>query len=153
MRGHISEVEFEHYIQGRMTAESREQIELHLIECEACLRQFIEVETAMNLALPLPDMNVLEDRVISQLAREHPASSPSRRIRWSVCPAVHYFIAASITLFLLSNGTFSDIAEKLAELEQREAAESWSDQMVNKAGTWLDELKESRFREAGVDHE
>jgi len=152
MRGHISDVEFQHYILGKMTAESREHIDLHLIECEACLQQFIEIETTtMNRELPLPDMNLLEDRVISRLSNEHPASS--RRIGLLEMPAVHYAIAASITLFLFSNGTFADIAGKLAELEQHEAVESWSDQMVSKAGLWLDKLKETRFREAGAEDE
>lgn len=159
LMGHMSADQMEDYIRGRMSGQARGLAEMHLENCDHCIQLFMTVESRCSGEVPLPDMKLLEQRVIAQLS-ERP--TPPRRSYWLQRSAVQYAIAASITLLLLGSGTFTSFAEKLARMEwdamvsqqqqaqvppapQRTEPESWSDQWVDKTGFWLDGLKAARF--------
>lgn len=75
-------------------------------------------------------------------------------------PAVQYAIAASITLLLLASGALAEFTrglEKLGESHTAKPAQtdidiawnnqpSWSDQLVDRTGNWLDGIQASRFK-------
>lgn len=78
----------------------------------------------------LPDMAVLEERIVARLLQEErdelasrraqslytaAQEKPYRRQTWLQHPVTHCTIAASITLLLLGSGTFGAISEKLAQ--------------------------------------
>lgn len=83
---------------------------------------------------------------------------PKRRGSWLQHPVTHYTLAASITLLLMATGALTGFTEKLQHLEQREpesqtiGAEwmssdpSWSDRLVDKAGSFLDGVQAWRFK-------
>lgn len=123
--------------------------------------------------MEMPDMARIEDRVIAELLATAPAQAkdslrvpietapvrrPKRRGSWLQHPAAHYTIAASITLLLMATGALTGFSEKLQQLEETEpeahtigaewtpSEPSWSDQLVDKAGGFFDDVQAWRFK-------
>ncbi|MGO4541458.1 zf-HC2 domain-containing protein [Paenibacillus sp. 2TAB19] len=169
---HVAEPTMRSYVEHRLSEQERELVDGHLAECEHCLQRFMDAAQATHAEseLLLPDMDILEQRVIAQLHAESEAaaavkavqSSPrhARRRSWLQHPVAQYMIAASITLLLLGTGTFAGLSDKLSRLDQEAViqppqatehlpslpSESWSDRMVDRTGSWLDGIRESRYR-------
>lgn len=160
---HITHTMMERYVLGQLSEDERERIDEHLLTCDRCLQQLMEAEPLLDPQVQLSetDLHRLEERVISKLHadRKKPVRHP---VRWLQRASVQYAIAASITLILFISGAFSNVALKLAELEMRAAVEqrssqhpstilnpasqeSWSEQLINRTGDWLDRLKAYRF--------
>jgi anti-sigma factor RsiW len=115
---------------------------------------------------------LVSEQVLQSEQAEQPiktsAKKPHRLYQWLQHPATHYTIAASITLLLLASGTFASFSQKLAQLDVNlnvnvnvnvkpaeppkqpesttERSESWSDKMVDQTGSWLDGLRETRYK-------
>lgn len=143
----INSDQMKRYVLGLLPEDEQLQIEQQIQASDACLELFmamvetVEVEAALTLdeTKPLsPDMERLEQRVVSQLLSEQKAMVPIelvqkeklsqapkqvaheksyRRTTWLQHPATHYTIAASITLLLLGSGTFSSFSQKLAQID------------------------------------
>ncbi|WP_138756116.1 zf-HC2 domain-containing protein [Paenibacillus sinopodophylli] len=185
---HLSQGPMILYIADKLTDIERSEIELHMEACEHCLQMFMtELEaseteeqgaasgdTGLSQVM-LPDMNLMEKRIVSLLLGEQqqdeavePILSTARQEKrpklrsWLQHPVAHYTIAASITLLLLFSGTFSSFSQRLAQFDMDENAqqatkpqpntgkdnhsESWSNRLVDQTGTWLDGLKAARFK-------
>lgn len=132
------------YVRGLLPEGERIQVEQQIEASDACLELFIAAvesegadaaQTVQNPKMLLPDMELLEERVVSQLMAEQQQqkldradgirSVPTiveqeksfRRSSWMQHPATHYTVAASITLLLLGSGTFVSFSQKLAQLD------------------------------------
>ncbi|WP_424769092.1 hypothetical protein [Paenibacillus sp. sgz302251] len=178
-KAHISKEQLERYLRDLLPEQERAQIDHDLAQCEECLQLFlsvVEADMAGNNGMPqqMPDMDLLEQRVVSQLMNEQQAmarpnanpsvaaahAKPSRRRSWLQHPVAHYTIAASITLLLLGSGAFAALSERLAEqdlyaglqqepesaLPETSQTESWSEKVVNQTGSWLEGLQAARFK-------
>ncbi|CAM4520921.1 putative ribosomally synthesized peptide with SipW-like signal peptide [Paenibacillus endophyticus] len=186
---HIAQDRMILYVKDKLTGVERSEAERHLAGCDLCLQLLMdaiawseEEELSASFAensssrLILPDMALLEQRVVGQLMEElrqeavaskrHVSESKlekAPRLRtWLQHPITHYTIAASITLLLLISGTFASFSQKLVQHDLNENrqpivepkpdeddnkySESWSDQIVNQTGSWLDSLKATRFK-------
>lgn len=123
--------------------------------------------------VPLPDLQAMEDRVIAELKQAELAKPPmslrstlqskpaaARRVSWIQRPVAQYTIAASITLLLLASGALAGFSQSLEKLDESRVAmpsqsdidnawsnePSWSEQLVNRTGSWLDGIQASRFK-------
>lgn len=177
---HITPNQMNEYVNNRLPEAERAQVELELAACETCLELFIGSMSGSEAELqpPMPDFDLMEQRVVAQLVSgqkllrpmqsdqvetdKQIQESPARVRTWLQHPVTHYAVAASITLLLLASGTFSSFSEKLVQRDLNENkqltmrpspseasarhSESWSDRIVNQTGSWLDGLKESRFK-------
>lgn len=176
---HITPDLMNEYVKNRLPETERALVEQELSACEVCLELFIGSmnDSEAELQQPLPDFDLLEQRVVAQLASEQEflriqsdqvetvkrnQESPSRVRTWLQHPVTHYTVAASITLLLLASGTFSTFSEKLVQHDMNEnkqytmrpnlpeasdrQKESWSDRIVDQTGSWLDGLRESRYK-------
>lgn len=142
---HISSDQMDHYVRNLLTEQERDWAERHLAVCDTCLELFaaavesVEAGTvvggsaAYEPSITMPDMELLEQRVVTQLISEltpddhHVEQAyattivvqerPYRRSSWLQHPVTHYTIAASITLLLLGSGTFASFSQKLAQHE------------------------------------
>ena len=129
---HVSPDQMLRYVSDSQTGAGRMQVEQHLAACDSCLQLFIAVMESNEAEpmLPMPDMELMEERVVAQLISEqilhHEAEhqmkhgmrqEKPRRYTWLQHPAAHYTIAASITLLLMVSGTFASFSQKLAELD------------------------------------
>ncbi|MEV5026368.1 zf-HC2 domain-containing protein [Paenibacillus sp. LPE1-1-1.1] len=146
---HIPQHRMNQYVNDSLTEIERAEVERHLDGCDFCLGLFMaamassEGEEHSSLyggdsktsRIPLPDMALLEQRVVGQLLSEqelHEAKAeapglsaakhekPPRLRTWLQHPVTHYTIAASITLLLLFSGTFATFSQKLAQLDMNE---------------------------------
>lgn len=141
---HISSDQMDHYVRNLLTEQERDWAGRHLAACDACLQLFmaavesvedeaVEDGTLREPSIAMPDMELLGQRVVTQLISEltpddqqHEQLSattivvqerPYRRGSWLQHPVTHYTIAASITLLLLGSGTFASFSQKLAQHE------------------------------------
>ncbi|MDQ8737548.1 zf-HC2 domain-containing protein [Paenibacillus sp. LHD-38] len=149
--GHIPQDLMSRYVNDRLAETERAGIEQHLTGCDFCLNLFMaaiassedEEHSSFYVGdsesrIPLPDMVLLEQRVVGQLKsvqelHETKAAAPSLsaskhekppRLRtWLQHPVTHYTIAASITLLLLVSGTFTSFSQKLAQMDMNENME------------------------------
>jgi hypothetical protein len=85
------------------------------------------------------------------------AYQPKRRGSWLQHPAMQYTLAASITLLLIATGALTGFSEKLQNLEEIEpeaqtigaewrSEASWSERLVDKAGSFFDDVQAWRFK-------
>lgn len=164
--GHLTIEQWRSYIHNEMTLSEREKADQELAVCEDCLQLLMialeESEHSEEPSLPemkMPDMIRIEDRVITELSKPPMiVRQPKRRGSWLQHPATHYTLAASITLLLMATGALTGFSEKLQHLEEMEpeahtiGAEwtpsdpSWSDQLVDKAGSFFDDVQAWRFK-------
>jgi hypothetical protein len=75
-------------------------------------------------------------------------------------PVVQYTIAASVTLLLLASGALADFTRGLEKLDESQLAmpaqpdaenawrvePTWSDELVQRTGSWLEGIQASRFK-------
>jgi hypothetical protein len=121
---------------------------------------------------PLPDLQAMEDRVIAELMLAESSKPPvlrrpailsksdAKRVSWIQRSGWQYTIAASITLLLLASGALAGFSQSLEKLDESKLAmpsqseidnawsnqPSWSEQLVNRTGGWLDGIQASRFK-------
>ncbi|OBR67820.1 hypothetical protein A7K91_08830 [Paenibacillus oryzae] len=141
-RGYPDMAELEEKVLGKLTEEHQSRAAL-----------------AASL-LPASD-SACED--MEELLSTHtsPKASQKLRSRFSLLrnPVVQYAVAASITLLLMTSGILGGVAGELMKLDEsrqeempyladepRELEPTWSERMMNRAGTWLDGLQETRFK-------
>ncbi|MGO4549032.1 zf-HC2 domain-containing protein [Paenibacillus sp. 2TAB23] len=145
---HIAQDQMILYVKDMLTGVERSEAEQHLAGCDLCLKLLMdaiawseEEELSASFAedsvsrLILPDMALLEQRVVGQLMEElrQEEAVPSKqdsseaklekapRLRtWLQHPVTHYTIAASITLLLLISGTFASFSQKLVQHDLNE---------------------------------
>jgi hypothetical protein len=145
---HIPQHRMNQYVNDSLTEIDRAEVERHLDGCDFCLGLFMAAMASpgdegsisfqggdSESRIPLPDMALLEQRVIGLLMSEQglhdaeasapgiPAAKqekPPRLRTWLQHPVTHYTIAASITLLLLFSGTFATFSQKLAQLDMNE---------------------------------
>lgn len=114
-------------------------------------------------AAPMPEAPQSAPSVQSDnsAAASYQQRKTARRRSWLHHPVAHYTIAASITVMLIGSGTFAGLAEKFQQLDDRTheqppyaavpdwespPEQSWSDRMIDRAGSWLDGLQAARFK-------
>jgi hypothetical protein len=167
---HISAEVMQGYVSGTIGESDRQRVDAELLHCEQCLGLLMSIMegewsggAAEERGLPLPNLQAMEDRVIAELNKPNPQSqskSEVHRVSWIQRPAWQYTIAASITLLLLASGTLAGFSQSLERLDESRVAmpsqsdidkawseaPSWSEQLVNRTGSWLDGIQASRFK-------
>ncbi|WP_128894804.1 zf-HC2 domain-containing protein [Longirhabdus pacifica] len=139
MKKHYSESEFQHYIHHQLSIEQREQIEAHLYDCDSCLSLYtacVEKSMQSSIAMDLPSIQKIESIIEVEMNKQE--VDIKRRKRFAF---VHYVIAASITMALLSSGVFefmfqqtSQIQHTITTLNQSSHIERWTNDFSN----WVD---------------
>lgn len=108
---HYNRGEWISYIENLSEIAETEQMEEHLISCEACLKQFVEIleekEAAEKTIIPLnfaaEVMNIIEGTEIKQKSKVY---SKGKIL-------VYYTCAACITLFLMGSGAFTLMSKSI----------------------------------------
>lgn len=109
---------------------------------------------------PAPELKEAHRETQQEKEKQEQMHPRRERGSWLQHPAVHYTIAASITLMLLATGALTSFSESLQQLQEKDrnnippqhvGAEwmtepTWSDRLVDQAGNWLDGIQSWRFK-------
>ncbi|RRJ66280.1 hypothetical protein EHV15_27715 [Paenibacillus oralis] len=133
------------YIHGNVEGGTAERMEALLLGDEAAFAAYAEALSTLEPVLPKPeDEDAFMQGVLAALPETELRRNEDRhRKRWSGHPLVHYVIAASVTVLLLSGGFFDRLAagaNYMMDLNRSQDA-SISRQMMDAASGWLDKWK------------
>lgn len=137
---HFSKRKWKDYVQNRISAPEREVMDRHLYSCESCLKWFMEcVEQHMPPVVHTP---VDEEKMVRIIHEERRQTGQTNQ-RWSQQRMWQYFIAAGITIVLMSGGVFDTVVTSVSKWEEqtvRSRDSVISDTLMNKTVAMLDEL-------------
>ncbi|XEC95366.1 hypothetical protein AB6A23_01950 [Paenibacillus tarimensis] len=140
------------YADDAVAEKEREEAETHLYTCDRCLRLYMQAVQANETIELLTDENALEltERIMADpVIRTLPPlrSGTAKRIERGRT-AVHYAIAACLTLLLMSAGVFQELVAHTGEFRNDAGSLNWerdvslTDRMMEKTSGWLDDWKE-----------
>ncbi len=138
------------YILDSLTEIERTEFEDHAFACDHCLVEYVNCIEAEGYPLPiLSNEEQFTEQIMSKIAKRDNTSTTASTTAWvrrksRLLPLVHYGIAASITLLLMTSGVFQGITRLASTIEEAPKQEepSISHNVMNKALQWinLDEL-------------
>lgn len=164
---HMSQAQMNHYILNQLEQSERNEIEAHLYTCDVCLEQYMNGLEQLQQQLPnLPSNHGFAEKIIQQLSlptqsieqlsletkKEPPSlvpSAPKPKRRNHLQPFVHYTIAASITLLLMSSGVFQEITGFASTIEVtsvKQEENSVTNHLMDKA---LSFIRKINFNQGG----
>lgn len=124
---HISYEEWLPYIRDDLDENLREQYEDHLYDCHQCLMLYAEaVEAAeINMSMMTEETALTEEimQVINEKKKKQ-LSSLSKQTNVIQKEAVHYIVAAAMTLILMLSGTFTHLIHAVNQFETQNKNES-----------------------------
>ncbi len=137
---HYDERKWIGYIDGSLKDErEREEMESHLYACDRCLTAYVNAVEQCSEALPSLD----HPRRFAERAAGNPVSGKSGKKKWHRRSLSHYFIAAGVTMILMTSGTFSQLVNwttQYAEDWANPQGQTFSKQWTDKASLLLDTL-------------
>ncbi|MGU3470049.1 zf-HC2 domain-containing protein [Paenibacillus sp. D51F] len=170
------------YARNTLTDRQREEMELHLSQCDSCLELLVQAVDILGspaeeasaasrpdfsgidfMAVPVPAaaMERIRSNVLELMEGDLPGVRPTPKTRtaWLRRPALHYGLAASLTLLLYMSGAFTDMDRFLESREPQQGAssaisnptsgpssESWSNRMLDRTAHLLQEIQDRRYR-------
>lgn len=147
---HITDEEMKMYVQDKLPNAQRQRVELEIQLCEACLERFI-YWTSVEVPPYLPSADAAAEQIVNAIETER----IQKKHRWIQRPLAQVAIAASITLLLVGTGVIGAISSTMVQLEeggeQPQTEESdqshmpQSEQWLDKATQWLQQIQERRF--------
>lgn len=143
------EICWESYILGELNERQRQYAEELLLNDAGALEAYMAALARLEHGLPgLQQEEALIEAVLQQLPAQHEAQpssgaerSLSRKRRISEHPLFNYFIAASITLFLLSFGVFDRLSSGADHVLPPSSEPPVSERIMHKTAGWIDHLK------------
>jgi len=179
---HYNQEAWAAYARNTLPDRQREEMELHLSQCDGCLELLVQAvdipgspaEEAgvvsrpgfsgidcMADPAPAAAMERIRSNVLELMERDLPGvrRAPKSRTAWLRRPALHYGLAASLTLLLYMSGAFTDMDRFLQSREPQQGAsaailnppsgpssESWSNRMLDRTAHLLQEIQDRRYR-------
>jgi anti-sigma factor RsiW len=152
---HVTALEWQEYIAGKLAAHRHEELEKHLYDCEHCLQQYILViDTVEQTDADLPALSEVSaadfaDRTLLAIKEASIAAKP-QRVRTPLIRRTlfQYTVAAVATLFLLSTGVFQNIEKITAKdhqsniplTQQEQQDQSFSQRLLVKTTSLLENI-------------
>ncbi|ASS66065.1 MULTISPECIES: zf-HC2 domain-containing protein [unclassified Paenibacillus] len=171
------------YARNTLPDRQREEMELHLSYCDGCLELLVQAldipgspaedksgaapgtgfSGIDSMAVPVPAaaMERIRCHVLELMEGDLPdvKRASKSRTAWLRRPALHYGLAASLTLLLYMSGAFTDMDRFLESREPQQGAsaaipnpasgtssESWSNRMLDRTAHLLQEIQDRRYR-------
>ena len=111
----------------------RSSMDDHLLECEQCLALYVD---AVNVSAELMPELDNQDAFVADImvSLQQPKEIPNDRFRWLKHPMLHYVIAASVTLVLISSGAFQQLFDQASQwtresegVQSKPITQQWTD--------------------------
>jgi len=149
---HITDEEMQMYVQNKLPDAQRQRVELEIQLCEACLERFIHW-TSVEVPSYLPSADDAAEQIVAVIETVR----TQKKHRWIQRPLAQVAIAASITLLLIGSGVIGAISSSMVRLEEgierpqlqieepKQSDMPQSEQWLDKATNWLNQIQERRF--------
>lgn len=128
---HLTESQLQQYTEEQLTESEQSMVESHFVECDTCFETYIHLAERDSSTLS----DDFTEQTIGYIVAQHPTfqqNKPSNTF-------VHYVIAAGFTLLLMMTGIFNYMTDSV-DPNALEKQPSFSAQMMEKTGEWLDEI-------------
>ncbi|MBS4198075.1 hypothetical protein KHA93_00175 [Bacillus sp. FJAT-49732] len=135
------------YVRDELNEETRKVYENHLYSCDHCLELYLKAVEATEFQMPgLEEVSSFTDSIMQQVTElNKPKTKPKPRKKISQKQTiVHYFVAAAVTLVLMSTGVFSHLMNMASSFEHSEQkqAESFVQSFLNKQDSFTNKFEE-----------
>lgn len=145
---HIRYEEWLLYVQDTIDEEMRETYENHLYTCDHCLELYLQAVETVESELPQwRESSNFTDSVMVQVIgsttkKQEKAYVKKNRKQQTM---LHYFLAAAMTLILMSTGVFTQLMNVASDFERDESkqADSFVLTFLNKQDSITDKLEEN----------
>jgi len=149
---HITDEEMQMYVLNKLPDAQRQRVELEIQLCEACLERFIHW-TSVEVPPYVPSADDAAEQIVAVIETVR----TQKKHRWIQRPLAQVAIAASITLLLIGTGVIGAISSSMVRLEegierpqtqyeeQKQSDMPQSEQWLEKATNWLNQIQERRF--------
>jgi len=133
------------YVRDELNEDTREQYENHLYRCDHCLELYLKaVEATEFQTLEIAESSNFTDSIMKQVTE---LKTPEKKKRKKIShkqTIVHYFVAAAVTLLLMSTGVFTNLMNMASSFENSEQkqADSFVQAFLNKQGSFTNKFEE-----------
>ncbi|RDW18984.1 hypothetical protein [Oceanobacillus chungangensis] len=142
---HIQYKEWLSYTEDTLDEGTREHYENHLYVCDACMSLYLEAIEAMEQKIPVMSTNAtFTDEVMQKINSEQKQETKVKTAKLSFFQKtiVHYVVAATVTLFLMSQGVFSQLMTAVTDFEASNKNEtSILTNMLDKSASIIDKFE------------
>ncbi|WP_062352767.1 hypothetical protein [Bacillus kwashiorkori] len=147
--------EWRQYRNGEVEEKKAEKMEEHLYNCDQCLNLYIEAtDTILDIAIQ--DEMAFTNGVMEQInslvsiEQDREKTRKSRKKNYYRQKWLHYCVAASATLFLMSSGIFDKVASEMISVQEEsfQESKSFTVEIMNKTTGFIDFIM-SDEREGG----
>jgi anti-sigma factor RsiW len=134
---HFGRQQWNDYVDGRVGEKVRSLMEAHLYACDRCLDEYMKCVERAAVSNPFSGAGEMTDRIMEMLRRtgERERAATDRGAFYR--KLIHYGIAASITLMLMSAGLFQQLLQQTSAWTHAASAKSnasWAERLFDQ--TW-----------------
>lgn len=134
------------YIIDELEPKVRTSFDEHLYQCDQCLEQYMKA-LEKHSHIMLENEDDLTERIMDQIETSSPSGmTKHQQTNFHRKTIIHYVIAASMTLFLMVSGVFSNltnIVDHVDEQKQKTSIiQSWVDHSTSIVDTFQKTFKE-----------
>ncbi|MFZ3580075.1 hypothetical protein [Virgibacillus sp. DJP39] len=119
---HVSYENWSRYVNDELEEKVRKQYEDHLYTCDQCLVVYSEAVKAADIPIPL---STTSEMILDGLISENlELGNSTGKTSFFQKAGFHYFVAAAMTIILMSSGVFSQLINVVNEFESLDKKES-----------------------------
>ncbi|MCR2823435.1 hypothetical protein [Lederbergia panacisoli] len=133
------------YVRDELNEDTRETYENHLYSCDHCLELYLKAVEATEFQMPEPaGSSSFTDSIMQQVTELKTPVANQRKKTSRKQTIVHYFVAAAVTLLLMSTGVFSHLMNMASSFENSEQkqADSFVQSFLNKQDSFTNKFEE-----------
>ncbi|MBY6037783.1 hypothetical protein KUV80_14015 [Fictibacillus nanhaiensis] len=142
---HFTEKEWKSYVDGSIHLEQQVIMEDHLYGCDVCLADYLRVNDQFN-HFKVPETPIGQMEELLKEMNVTPKKKQQKR-KNKQHPMIHYVIAASLTVYLMSSGLFHQVTGVWKDAESNvtnKAPESMTENLMDRTLILLDRLQSTK---------
>ncbi|PWA10353.1 hypothetical protein DCC39_11610 [Pueribacillus theae] len=146
---HFQYEDWMNYVEEKIDEKARATYENHLYDCSQCLELYIKAVEAHEQSFP----NIIDENFTNSVIEKIPLKDHNAKPRVNNRKSLfqssvfHYFIAAAITLMLMSSGLFAQltqIASNFEEKVEKEHHQPLTEELMKKTLTWIPDIEKTK---------
>lgn len=145
---HFQYEDWMNYVEDKIDEKDRVTYESHLYDCSQCLELYIKAVEAHEQSFS----NIIDESFTDSVIEKTPLKDRNAKQQLNNRKSLfqssifHYFIAAAITLMLMSSGLFAQltqIASNFEEKVEKEQHQPLTEELMKKTLTWIPNIEKT----------